>query len=113
MAKQYALKANQIKPLAEGYGGCISSDMITVEGLPVGYMFRDKSDHEDDSGWQFVSGKESEKYMNDPANHGIYDVNTIANDDPDIIPFLDAPVGCGFERQGKSGKFVQVEGKPW
>ena len=31
--------------------------------------------------------------MDEASNHGVYDVNTIANYDPDIIPLLDAPVG--------------------
>ena len=32
MQKIFALKAEQIRPLAKGYGGCIATDMITVEG---------------------------------------------------------------------------------
>jgi hypothetical protein len=38
--KKYALPADQIKPLAVNQGGCIASDMITVDGLKVGYMYR-------------------------------------------------------------------------
>ncbi len=34
---------------------------------------------------------ESEEYMDDPNNAGIYKLNTICNDDPDIIPLLDTP----------------------
>jgi hypothetical protein len=51
--------------------------------------------------------------MNDADNHAVYDVNTIANYDPDIIPFLDAPTGSAFERQDESGTFMQVQGEPW
>lgn len=47
--------------------------------------------------------------MDDPDHHTIYDVNTIANYDPDIIPLLDAPVGSAFERKGGKGLFVKVE----
>ncbi|MGY3333604.1 hypothetical protein ACVILI_006681 [Mesorhizobium sp. USDA 4775] len=36
--------------------------------------------------------------MSDANNHAIYDVNTIANYDPKIIPLLDAPVGSAFIR---------------
>jgi hypothetical protein len=109
--KKYARNAKDFQPLAEGYGGCIASDRITVDDMPVGYFFRDKSQHPDDSGWMFVAGDESEDYMKDHDKHGIYDVNSIANYDPEIVPFLDAPVGCGFERQKKG--FVQVQGKKW
>jgi hypothetical protein len=58
-----------------------------------------------------VSGYESDDYMNDPGNHGAYDVNTIANYDPDIVPFLDAPIGSAFERENGTGPFVEVHGE--
>jgi hypothetical protein len=38
----------------------------------------------------------------------VYDVNTIANYDPEIIPFLDAPVGSAFERENGTGLFAEV-----
>jgi hypothetical protein len=111
--KEFALRPDQIRPLADGRGGCIASDMITVEGRKVWYMYRDEPLNDRDSGWCFTAGRESRTYMDDPANCGVYDVNTIANYDPDIIPFLDAPAGSAFERQGPSRRFVQVEGEPW
>jgi len=36
--------------------------------------------------------------MNDADNLAVYDVNTIANDDPDIIAVLGAPIGSAFVR---------------
>lgn len=36
MKKQFFLSADQIRRLATGYGGCIATDMITVEGQKVG-----------------------------------------------------------------------------
>jgi hypothetical protein len=113
MAKKFALRADQIKPLAKNRGGCFATDMITVEGRQVGYMYRDEPHNRQDSGWVFTAGRESQAYMDDADNHGIYDVNTIANYDSDIILFLDAPAGSAFERQGPSGRFVQVGGEPW
>lgn len=109
MAKKFALRADQIKPLAENYGGCFATDMITVDGRKVGYMYREEPDNDVDSGWRFMSGRESDDYMDDAANHGVYDVNTIANYDPEIIPFLDAPIGSAFERKNGKGRFVEVE----
>jgi hypothetical protein len=60
-----------------------------------------------DSGWRFFAGTEEQEYVDDPDNLQIYDVNTVANYDPDIIPFLRSPVGSAFERDA-SGKFVAV-----
>jgi hypothetical protein len=113
MAKKFALRADQIKPLAKNRGGCLATDAITVEGRKVGYMYRVEPRNDQDSGWIFTAGQESQTYMDDAANHGIYDVNTIANCDPDIIPFLDAPAGTAFERVNPSSQFAQVGGESW
>jgi hypothetical protein len=106
--KAFRLRPDQIRPTATGYGGCVATDMITCGGLKVGFMYRDTPTRDLDSGWRFMSGHESDEYMNDPGNHSVYDVNTIANYDPDIVPFLDAPVGSTFERENGSGRFVEV-----
>ena len=108
MTKQFRLSKDEIKPLAEGYGGCIATDRITVDGYPVRFMYREAPDNEVDSGWRFMSGSEDDAYMDDPANHGAYDVNTIANYDPSIIPFLDSPEGSVFEKTPESERFLAV-----
>lgn len=107
MKKAFKLQAFEIKELATGYGGCIATDMITVDGHKVGFMFRDEPRNEMDSGWQFVSGHESDEYMSNAAHHEIYDVNTIANYDPDIIKFLDAPIGSEYGRN-EAGELVEI-----
>ena len=106
--KKFRLKAYEIRPLATGYGGCIATDMITVEGRNVAFMYRETPDNDVDSGWRFMTGFESQAYMDDPDNHAVYDVNTIANYDPGVIPFLNAPIGSAFERKDGIGEFVEV-----
>ena len=71
-------------------------------------MYRESPDRHIDSGWRWMSGFESDEYMNDPDNHAVYDVNTIANYDPDVVPFLEAPIGSAFERKNGTGPFVEV-----
>ena len=107
--KPFRFRADQIKPLATGRGGCIATDLITREGQKVGFMYREETDRDFDSGWRFMSGLESQEYMDNPDNHAVYDVNTIANYDPEIIPFLDAPPGSTFERENGTGMFVEVD----
>jgi hypothetical protein len=106
--KTFARLAHEIQPLAKGYGGCFATDEITVKGRRVGYAYREAPDHDVDSGWRFTAGDESDEYMDDADNLGIYDVNTIANYDPDIIPLLESGVGSQFARDPGSGKFVQL-----
>jgi len=110
--KAFRLAPNEIRPLAVGFGACFATDMITVDGMKVAFMYRQAPDSDVDSGWRFLSGYESEAYMEDPANHEIYNVNTIANYDPDIIPLLDAPEGSAFERQGNDGPLTPIDFAP-
>ncbi len=98
MSKRYHIRGDQIREVALGYGGCLATDRITVDGARVGYMYRDAPAEPVDGGWRFFAGDEDADYMANNANHDVYDVNTIANYDPDVIPFLDAPVGSRFGR---------------
>lgn len=96
--KMFRLKSNEIKQLVPYMGYCFASNKITVDGLKVGYMYREEPEEQADSGWRFLSGTEEQDYINDSKNIQIYDVNTIANYDKAIIPFLSSDVGCEFER---------------
>ena len=109
--RDYHVKAEDVKSLLpdwKGPDGCIATNRITVEGYKVGYCYREKSDGDWDSGWRFTAGDESEAYMDDPNNAGIYKLNTICNDDPDIIPLLNTPAPCAFERD-ENGVFQQIK----
>ena len=111
--RDYHVKAEDVKPLLsdwKGADGCIATNRITVEGYKVGYCYREKPDGGWDSGWRFTAGDESDEYMDDPNNAGIYKLNTICNDDPDIIPLLNTPAPCAFERD-ENGVFQQI--KDW
>lgn len=107
--KNFALSADQIKPLATRRGACLATDTITVDGRKVGYMYREEPDNAVDSGWRFMAGDETQEYMDDAKNLAFYDVNTIANYDPDIIPLLGSPTGTEFVRDEFTGKFVQID----
>jgi hypothetical protein len=108
MSRKFGLSKDQIKPLAEGHGSCIATDRITVEGYPVRFMYREAPADDIDSGWRFMSGFEDDAYMDNPSNLAIHDVNTIANYDPSILPFLGAPEGSAFEKTQESERFLAV-----
>lgn len=87
--------------------GCIASRRITVDGEPVGYMSRDAPDRPEDSGWTFFAGDEDDEYTANPENFDVWHLNSIANYDPAIVPFLYALPGQQFERDGDT--FVETE----
>ena len=109
--RNYYVKAEDMKNLLpdwDGANGCIATNRITVEGCKVGYCYREKPDGDWDSGWRFTAGDESDAYMDDPNNSGIYGLNTICNDDPDIISLLKSPYNSAFERD-ENGMLQQIE----
>lgn len=98
--KHYLFNASEIKRLINSEEGCIATDRITVDGCKVGFMHREEpyQNGNPDSGWRFMAGDEDEEYMNNPDNHSIYQVNTICNYDPEIIPFLSSEPGTAYIR---------------
>jgi hypothetical protein len=110
MPKPFKLAAQQIAEIAPGRGACVATDHITVEGRPIGYMYREEPDlvNTVDSGWRFFSGLESQEYVDEAANWEVFDVNIIANYDQAILPYLDLPIGAELERD-ESGSFFRID----
>ena len=85
-------------------GFCLVSNMITMEGKKVGYMYREEleEDSENDSGWRFLAGSENQEYVDNDSNSKVYEVETISDFDSAIIPYLKSPFGTELERiEGK------------
>jgi hypothetical protein len=79
-------------------GGCLVTDRITVDGMRIGFMYREKPINNEDSGWRFFAGDENDEYMANNDNHNVYQLSAIAEHDSDIMKFLDTPEGTEFER---------------
>lgn len=71
-------------------------------------MYREAPINGTDSGWRFLSGLESDAYMENAKNQGAYDVNIIANVDPTVIPLLASPIGSAFEKPEGGGDFQEA-----
>lgn len=93
-------------------GGCFMTDRVAVDGLEIGYMYREEPTRPEDSGWRFFSGDESQEYIDDLTHTHVYDVNTAANCDPDIIPYLDTLPPCAFEKVPGAHEYQRVEDPP-
>lgn len=107
--KNFKLKKEEIRRvLPRPMGAGMATDKIMVHGEIVDYMYKDEPVNEIDSGWKFLSGTEDQEYLDNADNSGIYDLNTIANYDPAIIPYLDLPEGTQLERVQGTDKFKRV-----
>ena len=99
--KKFKLDKSEIKKVLDwdGPSGCIATDKIVVEGFKIGYMYREvPNKNYPDSGWRFFQGEETDDYIKDIKNSGIYDLNTICNYDPSIIPLLNSPYNTAYYR---------------
>ncbi|RLD57372.1 MAG: DUF2185 domain-containing protein [Bacteroidetes bacterium] len=105
MANRFKIDPADIKDIIQSIGYCVASDKITVEGSSVGFMYREEPESPDDSGWRFLSGDETEEYVEDMNNSMIFDVNTIANYDRAIVSYLSMPIGSELERVEGSDEF--------
>ncbi len=106
--KRFILNENDIKDLIKSIGYCYVSDKITVDGMKVGFMYREKPYDKDDSGWRFLSGNETEEYIDDTNNLMIFDVNTVANYDKAIIPYIKSRIGSELERVENTDEFQSI-----
>ena len=106
--KNFKIKSEDIKALVESTGWCLATDRIMVDGLHIGYMCRETPVSGGDSGWRFFAGDEDEAYMARAVNHGVYDLNTVANYDPAVVPYLSAAPGSRFDRAGEDA-YVRLE----
>jgi hypothetical protein len=105
MAKNFRLSSSAMAAGLADNSACLATDRITVDGAHVGFMYRDGD------GWNFFAGDESQDYVDDPDNLGVFALNDIANYDRAILPYLDAPTGSAWIRDGN--QFVpDPEGAP-
>jgi hypothetical protein len=88
-------------------GYIIASNEVAKARRPVGYLYREEPDNDDDSGWRVFSGEETHEYAEDAGNFAMYNASTILEIDPSIAVLLATPPPVAFERDA-SGRFVEV-----
>ena len=91
----------------EKFGYVFATKMLVERRLPVMFMYREEAEG-DDSGWRFFSGLEEQDYVDNPENVAIYDIETILDFDGTVLPYLNKPAGCAFERSYSKAAFKEV-----
>lgn len=82
--------------------------MISEQGFKPAFMYREKRTRDEDSGWRIFSGLESQDYIDNPANSGIYNPATILEIDASIAALLLKGVGSVYERKPDSAVWYEV-----
>lgn len=91
------------------FGYVLAPKVLVGNKLKVRFMYREKPDNDNDSGWRFFSGEEDQEYVDNPNNIAIYDVDTILAIDNSIKVYLSSPIGSAFEREDAESDFVVSE----
>lgn len=87
---------------------CVATEVVTSGQKPVGHAYRTDPISATDSGWRFLSGSESEKYMDQPRHYITCVLAEFALAHPEVAPLLDSPVGSVFAR-ARAGEAFQAE----
>ncbi|MES9844932.1 MAG: DUF2185 domain-containing protein [Candidatus Sedimenticola sp. 6PFRAG5] len=101
--------ADPVPSIVEKYiKRCFVTNNILYEGVSVGYLYREDPDQEDDSGWRFTTGTETDEYMDNPDNSSYVSVGAVLSQDDSFIDLLESPSGIAFVKNNEGG-FVEVQ----
>lgn len=85
---------------------CFATNRILQDGQKVGFFFRDAPIRPTDSGWQFMSGEESQNYLDDARNLQVVSLGAVLRCDDRMVDLLDlpAPIAFGMRAQTASSQ---------
>ena len=87
---------------------CFVTNNILYDGQKVGYLYREEPDNEDDSGWRFTTGNETDEYMDDSNNSSCVSIGAVLREDDDFLPLLEREAGVAFEKDD-NGNFIELD----
>jgi hypothetical protein len=86
------------------------SEKVFEENEIVRFMYKEKADSEEDSGWRLFTGHESDEYANDANNIRLVYVGWLLDFDKTLFkPFKTGNNGDAFERNDKNDEWEKVE----
>lgn len=90
-------------------GGLMISKLIMDEGRKPMFMYREKRERDEDSGWRIFSGEESDEYVNQSENIGIYHAKHILEIEPSLENLLLSGIGSVYERKTEESDWYRVD----
>ena len=90
-------------------GGLMVSKKVVDENIKPRFMYREKRTRPEDSGWRIFTGFETDEYINNPENIGIYNPSTILKIDPSIENILLKGIGSVYEKKDNSEWYKVID----
>lgn len=87
---------------------CFVTHNILHQDQPVGFLYRDPPEYDDDSGWRITTGSETDEYMQDSRNSSYVSLGAVLRQDDSILALLESDIGMAFIKNDE-GKFVVLE----
>ena len=87
---------------------CFVTNNILYEGETVGYLYREEPEDDDDSGWRFTTGTETDEYMDNSKNVSYVSLGSVLTQDDSYLDLLDKNFGVAFIKD-KNGFFVELD----
>lgn len=86
---------------------CFVTNNILYEGHSIGYLYREAPDNEDDSGWRFTGGSETDEYMGDADNISLVSLGAVLREDDSCLLLLEREEGVAFIKND-AGDFIEL-----
>ena len=87
---------------------CFVTNRILYEGEKIGYFYREIEHQENDSGWRFMVGDETDEYMDNSDNISFVSLGAVLREDDSVVNYLENTVGKRFEKN-KEGNFIEIK----
>jgi len=88
---------------------CYVTRRVLDDGAPVGYLYREDPDGEEDSGWRITANDEDQSYMDNADNLAYVSLGAVLNLDNAFVDLLDEPAGAAYYRDPDTGEFLACE----
>jgi len=87
---------------------CFVTNNILYDGQQVGYLYREEPDNDDDSGWRFTTGTETDEYMDNSDNLSVVSLGAVLREDDSCLLLLEREAGVAFVKDDK-GNFIELD----
>lgn len=84
---------------------CFVTNRVLQDGKPVGLLYREDPDCDDDSGWRITANDESKAYLANSNNLAYVSLGAVLRRDDSFRSLLDAAAGSAFVRRLGSQTF--------